>query len=549
VVDDAFIALRYARRLLDGQGLTFNDGERVEGYTDTLWVLLTAALSGLTGIELPLAALALNLVAFIGNLVVAAQLSRRLQGEAGPRPPVAALLLATHLPFLSHATTGLETGLTALFIQLGALALLREPRPGDDGAGLALQASGWWIAAALTRPDAALFWFAGALALVRGRRQALGYLLPGLGYGLVLLAKLAYYGDIVPNTAYAKSANLAYFSQGFVYLGEFWLGSQGWLLLLLGLAWLRAPEASPGARRLRLFCLLVVPAQLFYVTRLGGDFMAGRFFIVLVPLLLVSAERLLWTQARPGRRALIGGLLAATALSGPLIPDGKVQGWIANETTIYPLTALSPVTIDHSYFRMSQFLRETLTDRGIRPTLATGTIGMLGYYSGLPLIDLHGLTDRHIARLPLQARGHPGHEKWPNYGYLRERRVNLVQSGRICDTGKFKALVTIRPDTDFDRPWCIFVYDSALMDTIAARAPEWRFIRFPEWLDVYLRGLDQKDPAEVAADLQWFRWYYFDHNDDAERVRVLERWLALHPPPPSREPAPSDSPPHASPHL
>ena len=38
--DDALISLRYARRVCEGQGLTWSAGKPVEGYTDLLWVLL-----------------------------------------------------------------------------------------------------------------------------------------------------------------------------------------------------------------------------------------------------------------------------------------------------------------------------------------------------------------------------------------------------------------------------------------------------------------------------------------------------------------------------
>ena len=43
VPDDAFISLRYARRLIQGLGLTFTEGERVEGYSNLLWVLAVSA--------------------------------------------------------------------------------------------------------------------------------------------------------------------------------------------------------------------------------------------------------------------------------------------------------------------------------------------------------------------------------------------------------------------------------------------------------------------------------------------------------------------------
>ena len=42
--DDAFISFRYARNLLEGHGLVFNVGERVEGYSNFLWTIELAAI-------------------------------------------------------------------------------------------------------------------------------------------------------------------------------------------------------------------------------------------------------------------------------------------------------------------------------------------------------------------------------------------------------------------------------------------------------------------------------------------------------------------------
>ena len=60
IADDALISLRYSERLTDGQGLTWNDGERVEGYSNLLWVLLCAAL-GWLGLDMITAVRALGL--------------------------------------------------------------------------------------------------------------------------------------------------------------------------------------------------------------------------------------------------------------------------------------------------------------------------------------------------------------------------------------------------------------------------------------------------------------------------------------------------------
>ena len=42
VAEDAYISFRYARNLVEGHGLVFNVGEKVEGYTNFLWTLLLA---------------------------------------------------------------------------------------------------------------------------------------------------------------------------------------------------------------------------------------------------------------------------------------------------------------------------------------------------------------------------------------------------------------------------------------------------------------------------------------------------------------------------
>src|SRR5947209_3084080 len=46
-MDDAWIGLRVVANLLAGQGLVFNPGERVEGVTNTGWLLLLAPVARL----------------------------------------------------------------------------------------------------------------------------------------------------------------------------------------------------------------------------------------------------------------------------------------------------------------------------------------------------------------------------------------------------------------------------------------------------------------------------------------------------------------------
>ncbi len=55
VIDDAFISLRYARELAAGNGLVFNPGDPVEGYTSFLWTLGLGAISVFGADPLPTA--------------------------------------------------------------------------------------------------------------------------------------------------------------------------------------------------------------------------------------------------------------------------------------------------------------------------------------------------------------------------------------------------------------------------------------------------------------------------------------------------------------
>ena len=92
--DDAFISFRYARQLVDGNGLVFNPGERVEGYTNPAWTLWIAA-----GLALGVPALtwahAGSITAFAGLIVALVLLTRRVRSTPA-RIPIAALVMAAH---------------------------------------------------------------------------------------------------------------------------------------------------------------------------------------------------------------------------------------------------------------------------------------------------------------------------------------------------------------------------------------------------------------------------------------------------------------------
>ena len=74
--DDAYLSFRYVDNYLNGHGLVFNQGERVEGYTNFLWVILLALAANL-GFALPEAARWLGIIFSAGTVVVVMLLARR----------------------------------------------------------------------------------------------------------------------------------------------------------------------------------------------------------------------------------------------------------------------------------------------------------------------------------------------------------------------------------------------------------------------------------------------------------------------------------------
>src|SRR5262249_52151509 len=80
-VDDAWISFRYARNLISGHGLVLHRGDAVEGYSNFLWVLLSAA-GMAAGIEPLLWARIMGFLAAAATALLVPALARSLAEDA-----------------------------------------------------------------------------------------------------------------------------------------------------------------------------------------------------------------------------------------------------------------------------------------------------------------------------------------------------------------------------------------------------------------------------------------------------------------------------------
>jgi hypothetical protein len=511
LADDAFISFRYARNWVAGHGLVFNVGERVEAYTNFLWLALLAGADAL-GLDIPTVAIVLCLASHVGVLVMTTRLVRRLAPDAQPvAVSLATVVLATSYLTASFATGGLETTFGALLV-LGAVECAQS--------GRTLSAGALGIAAAMAHPDHAIFYvvLGGVLAFRRTKLRDLAwYAAPFvLVYVPYFLARWHYYGLLLPNSFYAKSGDASYFSQGAFYVLASAIGAG-----LLGIV----PLAIYGVvkRRRTLpgqFAMVAVPVYLLYVAKIGGDFMLGRLLIPVLPICLAFAElgaRELIAQQR--FRLATPALVIASLACVPtrIIAPEQIQWMLADERTYHRVDTLRPLTMHGDIFRRIVVLEKYLGDLEPAPVYAAYAIGIVGWVTDWRIVDLHGLLDPELARQPLPTRGRPGHEHVASRDYIFRKGADISALGIFESRHDDLAKVTLDGEA-----YSLTRYPASWLDPLRGN-PNVTFVHFPEYIDEYIAALATKSPDDLRHDLVFFDRYYFAGNPDPERRAKLRR--------------------------
>ena len=392
-IDDAFISYRYAENLAGGAGLVYNPGERVEGYTNFLWVVLLSV-GHSAGLATPMCAKVLGFALSLGSVVFVYLLTCRAEKANNLAGGLAALLLASSGLFAASGADGLETQLLTALMLCGLYLHLGET---GDARGFPWSAL-LFLAAGLARPDGCLFFGAVVLDRLLLRRvklhsyDAVMVFLVVAGGLIYFLWRYHYYGHLWPNTFYAKEfATGALTNRGLHRFGAFvWhLGISGLPLLVV---W--ATMCKPG--RGHVLIVLVIVSRLIFAVPSGGAWMGWeyhRFFLPTVPLIYVLAGMGLAEMVRRSQsqssswRRKVAVILAACALGGNM--------WVSLES-ILPGRYAYAEGLARAHIRLGHWLKENAPADSV---LACGDAGALPYYSGLKTIDILGLNDDHIAHL------------------------------------------------------------------------------------------------------------------------------------------------------
>jgi hypothetical protein len=483
LTDDAFISFRYARNLAHGHGLVFNPGfERVEGYTDFLWVLILAAFQEL-GIAPETVAPLLGFAATVVLWGLVAWYALRDPPAPGREwlVLVPLSLLAVTRSVAVWTTSGLETRWFEALVVGGTLRLMVEVEARLAGAPRRPVAVWLFGLAALTRPDGILVGIsvlsaAGAWLLARRPRAAATFAFEIWPFVALVAGhfvfRRVYYGEWLPNTYHAKVGGRVWWDAGGDYLLVFALEYAVllWLpLIAAAVAWHRRRGTS---WRPLLFAAVVLPHAL-YVAAIGGDHFEYRPLDLYFPLAFMlihdGASALATTRVRAALAAAWLVVVAVGLWQLPwqshrqftrrvfdgfpgLSPDPEARDYLSPERDpIYRLPGLRSIASRH------RVLLGELTDRligvrqeehrmflaavepegrrlaelvaaGVLPRdahVAIDCVGAIPYYSGLRILDRRGLTDARVARSAPTGERRMAHEKAARFEDARERGVEL----------------------------------------------------------------------------------------------------------------------------
>jgi arabinofuranosyltransferase len=414
--DDQMISMRYADNLASGNGLVWNPGERVEGFTNPLWTGYMAVwhLVDIPRAKISLAIMLTSAMILILNALAVYSIASRLSPESPTVARVAMVLAGTYWPLVKWSLEGFEVGLTALLTSIVALETFRymEARRTRHLVAMAvcLIALGWTrleMLAVAGVPVAYLL----LTDTARGRLIKIVMVPVMASVAALFTIRYWYYGEWLPNTYYLKLTGVALLDRLHLGLAKTWSTLETHFSIVFAPIVLTRLLTRPRFRGEHRSWILVAifAVALLYTIYIGGDtwerpFHANRFLAATTPLLIAVALHLTSAQMRRVRWqgpavALVVvsvGLLMAVGLGGR-----SFYRWLRSDvkhSTLFDMVALG----------------EELRERAPLDTkVAVVWAGALPYFSRLHAIDLLGKSDKVIAHSTPHNMS-PGHNKW-NY--------------------------------------------------------------------------------------------------------------------------------------
>lgn len=440
VGDDAFITLRTVDNFINGYGLVWNVGEKVQTYTHPLWMFALSAVYFFTH-EAFFTTITFSIII---SLLVIWYLTVRNSRHLTVSLIVSSLLIGSQA-FIDYSTSGLENPLTHLLIILFSWVYFSQFTAAKKTLLLSLFAS----LAMVNRLDTCLLLIPAIIYFLWQNKQWQAWLWLTLGSLPIvswLLFAWSYYGFIFPNTYYAKLNTgiplLELIKQGVIYCLDCLQHDPITVLTIITAIILLVSYRRYQALLLSLGSIL----YLLYVIKNGGDFMAGRFLSAPFILAIASIQPLL-NDLFDEVKLTIENAFLISAIPLVIIAT-SISFYTKKEPELLTIPANGVANERYFYFPTNGLINQTRTDihpahgwavygrdqRKYAENIVDHThvvtfpnVGMLGYFAGpkVYIIDPFALTDPFLSHQPLSA----GQETtWRVGHFWRDIPEGLVES-------------------------------------------------------------------------------------------------------------------------
>ena len=458
IQDDAFITYRYANNFINGDGLVFNIGERVEGFTSILWVLILGTVkflgldvigfSQISGVVLGVLSIWITFLLtklFFSSSILSPNFS--LKREETVFGTLVDLLPATMLAFTGAfqywAVSGMEVTLFISFflisIYLYLMAIMND-KP-------LTRFSIFITIASLIRPEAVLLFFLLILHFwfrlykkqknftiffqeIFSEKNRVPILIFFLTNFVLLIFRIFYYGFPFPNTFYAKTGfSFDYLVAGLDYIYDF---SKTYLLygtILFAVSLLF--NNKEVRQNIGLFVTIIM-IFLFYSIIIGGDVLPlFRFVLPVLPLiyiLFIKSFLVLGNVLQKRTKnsfdnlpAIVTIIISFVIISyNYIVPKARIEKYSYFENQLVAKMSAS-----------GKWLAQKQIESERKLVVAATTIGAVSYYSNVRVIDMLGLTDATIAHNPKPIKVISGsHTGWKernyNIDYLLSQRPDYI---------------------------------------------------------------------------------------------------------------------------
>lgn len=428
-VDDAYISYRYGKNLMSGNGLVYNQGEYVEGYTNFLWTVITAPFTKIKVVDVAVLSTILGLFISIFNILLLAliskEFSRKITEYLKYLVLLPSLFIALDDSIAFWAIGGMEFPIYTLFI-LGII--YNYFKLNEDPKHLRFIIL-FLVLCTLTRPEGNMIYAITVIHMFIFRKKITNFKKVFtsviLYYALFCLVyygfKFFYYGQIIPNTFYAKGVTDWKMN---ILLGSKYLALCVGTRLYIFIFILFIPFKKVIREYKFSYLIMFSSVYIIYLVAVGGDWMiANRFFVPILPLLYILS--------------VIGFINVIMKIKLYYKNEMKAKKF-ANMAIIVISIVLFTVTLGFLEYKQliikdnnaryemqwSMFGKWLKNNEPANTIIAVGPAGKIPYYSELYTIDMWGLNDEHIAKRN-STRLQAGHKKF-DFEYVLSRNPKYI---------------------------------------------------------------------------------------------------------------------------